>query len=214
MLKIKILSKPRSLALKTASLTTSWRAKYCCFLPQLLPPEKILTSSMFKASKAGPLFLDFLFLYVATFSIIFQLWFVKVFPCYCLVEVFCTLSSEKICWYLQKQDWTISNTSFELDTFSWCRTRFLWFQMDHKMVNIDCRYNTLLSSESSLFVIAETTHCFTELVTKKEVLILKLYPCQIALAKGHWRNKWLTVSSSSLHMRQALEVVIPLHLSL
>lgn len=211
--KIKILLKPSSLALNTTSLTASWRAKYCCFLLQLLPPEKILTPSMFTASKAASLFLDFLFLYAATFSIIFQLWFVKVFSCYWLVEVFCTLTIEKTCWFLQIQDWAINNTSLGWGTFPWCKTWFLWFQMDHKIVNINCRYSILLSSTSSLSIMAEATHCFTELVAKKEVLIPKLEPCQIAPAKGQWSIKWLTVSSSSLHTRQTLEAAIPLSLS-
>ena len=48
-----------------------------------------------------------------------------------------------------------------------------------------------------------------ELWTKSKVLTSKLEPCQIALAKRQCKNKWSIDSSSLLHIRQRLEILIP-----
>ena len=101
-------------------------------------------------------------------------------------------------------------TSIGLGSFPWCRTRFLWFHIDQKMVKRDCRKLILFCSMNLFAMIQSTIHCLAEIWFRSEVLISKIKPCQTTLAKGQCKKRWVIVSSSSLHIRHLLVAEIPL----
>ena len=49
-----------------------------------------------------------------------------------------------------------------------------------------------------------------ELLLKSEVWMANVDPCQMALAEGHNKNRWVEDSSSALHIGQELSVVMPI----
>ena len=108
------------------------------------------------------------------------------------------------------RDWDVRTTSMGLGNFPWWSTKFLWFQIDQRMVKVDCRKLIPFCSMGLLERIQSNIHCLVELWSKLEVLISSIEPCQTTLANGHCRKRWVMVSSSSLHMRHLLEAGIPM----
>ena len=120
----------------------------------------------------------------------------------------------KAIWYLHTRDWAIRITSMGLGDILWCRTIFLWFQIDQRVVKMVCRKHILSCSKSELDIIHWLSHCSTEVQSISEVLKLGFEPCQIALAQIHSKNRWTSNYFKSLHITQVPATRIPLSFSL
>ena len=145
-------------------------------------------SSSFK-SKAKPYLLVLLFLLAATLMSICQFWWgilCKVY--FSLGLVFCIWL--KAVWYLHMRDWEIRITSMGLGDRAWCRTIFLWFQIDQRVVKMVCRKHILSCSKSVLDTIHWLSHWSTEVLSISEVLKPRFEQCQIALAQLYSKNRW------------------------
>lgn len=106
---------------------------------------------------------------------------------------------------MHKRDWEVRRTSIGLRSFPWRRTKFLWFQIDHRVVNKDCKILILEGSLGSFCLTQNSTHCWIDRLKESEVLISKFDPCHRAQAKWHFKKRWLRDSSSSLHKRHLLD---------
>lgn len=100
----------------------------------------------------------------------------------------------KASWYLHKRDWDVRITSIGLGTFPWWRTRFLWFQIVHKMVNMVCRKHISFCSMDLFRMMQFTIHCFVKQCRMFDIMISSMEPCHTALAKGQCKKRWDMVS--------------------
>ena len=101
-------------------------------------------------------------------------------------------------------------TSTGLGLFPLWSTKFLWVQIVHKIVKIDCSKLDFICPGILVAVMWLWIHYFAETWSSSVVLMPKGDPYQTALAKGCWRKRWDIDSSSSSHIRHLLDVRIPL----
>ena len=139
-----------------------------------------------------------------------QSWLVNCFfDCWLLLD-FWFLLLLKACWYLHKRDWEVRSTSIGLGFFPWWRTKFLWFHIDQRVVKTDCSRPILIGLLGSFCITQFSTHWEIERFKQSEVLIPRIEPCHTALAKWHFKKRWLSVSSSSLQRIHKVETEMPL----
>ena len=116
----------------------------------------------------------------------------------------------KISWYLQNRFWVVKMTYIGSGvTPSWI-TRFLWFQIAQRVMNISCKFFMPLSSKLLCLIMELMIHCWTAIGPREEVCRARADPYQQALAKWQWRKRWLADSSSQSQKRQRAAIGIPL----
>ena len=92
--------------------------------------------------------------------------------------------------YLQTRDWTVRMTSKGLGCFPSWTTKFLYVQIDLKVVKIPCRYFILSWSKFLCLKRICPSHCCTEIFLRSDVWTARGVSCQTALAKVQKIIKW------------------------
>ena len=125
-----------------------------------------------------------------------------------LVEVG-ILASWWICLYLFINDWIVSKTSEGLGCLPSNMIWFLWNQRHQAVVmtkDEDSKLLWVAWYDSKMLVIHTARVVFDSI---KELVLIPI-PNHTALAKGHWRNRWLSVSSWVVQRIQVTSQWIPL----